>query len=66
MYTTGLEKSMKGSKSVIDYADGLHYKCHKISIKHVASYTYILLNRSKAKDLQQTHKTLIAIVSSRQ
>ena len=53
-------------KSMIDYADRLHYKCHKISIKHGASYTYIFLNGLKAKDLQQTHKTLIAIVLSRQ
>ena len=35
IHTTDLEKSMKGSNSVIDYADGLHYKCHKIVLKVV-------------------------------
>ena len=29
---------MKYSKFVFDFANGLHYKCHKVSFIHVRSY----------------------------
>ena len=38
-YQKGLEESMKGDKFVFDSVDLLYYKCHKISLVRVGSYT---------------------------
>ena len=35
---TGLEQSIQGSNSVLDYVNGLDYKCHSISINRGESY----------------------------
>lgn len=37
-YQESIENSMKYSKFVFDFANGLHYKCHKVSFIHVRSY----------------------------
>lgn len=39
-YQESLEKSMKYSVFVFDFVDGLHYKCHKVSLSHGRSYIY--------------------------
>ena len=31
--------SMKGSNSMFDFAEGIYYKCHKISLNRGGSYT---------------------------
>lgn len=37
-YKIGLKQPMEGSNFMFGYLDGLHYKCHKISLNRCGSY----------------------------
>ena len=50
-YQVDLEQSLKGSNFAFDYVEGLHYKCHEISLNRGGSYIHY---PERIKDKKET------------